>query len=274
VAACIYEFSDDQSAMGYHGDQEKTVVVLGLARSGTSVVTAMLGAIGVEMGSSLYDKANPLGSFEDDDFAALHKEIFELAGSDKNYWNPPNPEEILSLRESRARQIQQIVAQKSKKDKIWGWKHPRTVLTIELFLPHLRNPHFVAVFRNPLGIANSSVEHTKNYKLGKVDFLQALKLTSFYYGEMFKILERNPDVPTISVAFEEVVTQPIQEAKRLADFLGVEFTEAAKTQIECLVISREEIGKEKKRARGLGGKIPRLFQKYTRTLRGKKSFGE
>lgn len=258
--------------MGYHGDKEKTVVVLGLARSGTSVVTAMLGAIGVEMGSSLYDKANPLGSFEDEDFADLHKQVFEFTGTDINYWNPPSPEEILNLKEPWAPRIQEIVAQKSKKAKIWGWKHPRTVLTIELFLPHLRNPHFVAVFRNPLGIANSSVEHTKNYKLGRVDLLQALKLTSFYYGEMFKVLERHPDVPTISVAFEEVVTQPIQEAKRLADFLGVELTEAGKAKIERLVISREEIAKEKKKAtRLLGGKIPRLFRKFTRGLRGKKS---
>ncbi|MGH7847584.1 MAG: hypothetical protein ACREQW_20780, partial [Candidatus Binatia bacterium] len=88
--------------MGHHGDQQKTVVVLGLARSGTSVVTAMLRAIGVEMGSSLYDKANPLGSFEDEDFAELHKQVFELTGSDKNYWNPPGAEEILNLKEAWA----------------------------------------------------------------------------------------------------------------------------------------------------------------------------
>jgi hypothetical protein len=253
--------------MSYHGDQEKTVVVLGLARSGTSVVTAILGAIGVEMGSSIYDKANPLGSFEDTDFAELHQQLFEFTGSDKNYWNPPSAEDILNLKEQWASRIQEIIAQKSKKNKIWGWKHPRTVLTIELFLPHLRNPHFVTVFRNPLGIAKSSVEHTKNYKLGRVDLLPALKLTSFYYSEMFKALERHPDVPTISVAFEEVVTQPIQEAKRLADFLGVELTEPGKARIERLVISREEIGKQKKRATGLlGGKIPRLLRKYTRGL--------
>ncbi|MGH7847180.1 MAG: sulfotransferase, partial [Candidatus Binatia bacterium] len=179
---------------------------------------------------------------------------------------------ILNLKEAWAPRIKEIIAQKSKKDKIWGWKHPRTILTIELFLPHLRSPHFVAVFRNPLGIANSSVEHTKNYKSGRVDLLQALKLTSLYYGEMFKVLERHPEVPTISVAFEEVVTRPIQEAKRLGDFLGVELAEAAKAQIERLVISREEIAKEKQSATGLlGGKIPRLFRKYTRSLRGKQS---
>jgi hypothetical protein len=61
--------------MGYHSEKEKSVVVLGLARSGYLGRHAMLGVIGVEMGSSLYDKANPLGSFEDEDFAELHKEV-------------------------------------------------------------------------------------------------------------------------------------------------------------------------------------------------------
>lgn len=76
-------------------DTPRTVVVLGLARSGTSVVTGMLQILGVEMGPSIEDEANHRGSREDIDFARLHKEIFDPTGSERQYWNPPSREEIL-----------------------------------------------------------------------------------------------------------------------------------------------------------------------------------
>ena len=55
---------------------------------------------------------------------------------------------------------------------------------------------------------------------------------------------------------------PLKEARRLADFLGVEFTEDKMRQVERLVIPREKIAAEKTRAKTLmGGKIPRLLKK-------------
>src|SRR5262245_15383686 len=179
--------------MSDNGQRQKTVVVLGLARSGTSVVTGVLKILGVEMGSSVNDKANPFGSFEDRDFALLHREIFELASIGSSYWNPPSAEKILDVKERVRDAIAEIVARKSSGRAIWGWKHPRTLLTLELFLPALTNPHLVAVFRNPLGIAHSSVEHTKNYQSGRVDFLQALQLADFYHGKMINILQTHQD---------------------------------------------------------------------------------
>src|SRR5512134_2461070 len=111
------------------GQIQKTVVVLGLARSGTSVITGILKILGVEMGASVHDKANPFGSFEDLDFARLHREIFELASNGSSYWNPPSVEKILGLKERVRDAIAEIVARKSSGRAIWGWKHPRTILT-------------------------------------------------------------------------------------------------------------------------------------------------
>ena len=66
----------------------KAVVILGLARSGSSLVTGVLRLLGVDVGAKEYaDKANPYGSFEDRDFRRLHREIFELARSGATYWS-------------------------------------------------------------------------------------------------------------------------------------------------------------------------------------------
>jgi hypothetical protein len=241
---------------------QKSVIVLGLARSGTSVVAAILRALGVDMGFSVRDKANPYGSLEDRDFAQLHKKIFDLAGN-KTYWNPPAPEAILSLKEQCDPLIRELVENKSRARPVWGWKHPRTILTLELFLPYLENPHLIAIFRNPLGIANSSVEHTKNYTADKVDFFQALRLVNFYYAEMFKILERHRALPAITVAFEDVVSQPMREAEKLANFVQLRLTEEKRAQIDKMVIARDRIAQEKARAKGFfTGTIPRLWRKY------------
>jgi hypothetical protein len=145
-------------------DPSRTVVVVGLARSGTSVVTGILRGLGVDMGPSIDDKANPRGSHEDIDFARFHKEVFDRTERGKGYWNPPSREAILALRPCLDATVRQLIRHKSEGKSIWGWKHPRTLLTYDLFLPYLVNPHLVLVFRNSLATALSSVEHTRKYE--------------------------------------------------------------------------------------------------------------
>ncbi|HWP56352.1 MAG TPA: sulfotransferase [Candidatus Acidoferrales bacterium] len=244
--------------------EEKTVIVLGLARSGTSVVAGMLKSIGVAMGPSVYDDANPLGSFEDRDFQQFHKQIFAAIGADRTYWNPPSLEEILKLKADWAAAIERLVARKSAPGKIWGWKHARTLLTVDLFLPYVHRPHFVAVFRNPLDIAKSSVELTRNYRSDKVDLLGALKIAAFYYGRMANILETHRGVPALFVAFEDIVSRPLREAQRMCDFLGLELTEGKRVAVERLVIPRAQIAERKRLAAGFfTGKVPRLIRNYS-----------
>lgn len=240
---------------------QKTVVVLGAARSGTSVTAGILASLGVDMGpTGGPDRSNPRGSFEDRDFADLHKEIFERAGGGKNYWDPPSPESILALKDEFASKIQDLSRRKSKVKTVWGWKHPRTMLTAELFLPYLNDPHFVVVFRNPVGTAGSSVKHTEKYR-DRVHFLEALKLTNFYYGEILKFFEKHPTLPKIFVAFEDVVADPLREARKLAEFLGLEMSEETTQDIHRLVIPREKVAIERKKATDLiAGKIPRFVK--------------
>jgi hypothetical protein len=131
----------------------------------------------------------------------------------------------------------------------------------ELYLPHLMNPHFVLVFRNPLGTAQSTVEHTRRFK-DQVDLWRALKLVNYYYGEILRFMDRHPDLPKVFVSFEDLVRDPLKEAGRLAEFLGIEFTEKKMRKVEKLIIPRERIAAEKIRANGLlTGKIPRLVKK-------------
>lgn len=247
---------------GEAGTNQKTVVVLGLARSGTSVTTGIVEALGVDMGPPSYPTDwNPKGNFEDEEFAKLHKAILNSAEEGKTYFDPTAPGKILAQRNKFEGRIRELLAEKSRGKALWGWKHPDTIMMAELYLPYLVNPHFILVFRNPLGTAHSTVEHTRRFK-DKVDLWRALKLVHFYHGEMMGFIDRHPELPKVFLSFEELVHDPVKEAARLAEFLGIELTDKKADEVERLVIPREKIAAEKVRAGTLlGGKIPRLVKK-------------
>lgn len=255
------------------GHREQTggpVVVLGLARSGTSVVTGMLNILGVEMGPSIEDQANPRGSYEDIDFAKLHKEIFDATGTGRGYWNPPPREAILALRAQFDAAVRELLDSKGSAQSLWGWKHPRTLLTYELFLPYLVNPRFVLVFRNPLATALSSVEHTRKYR-DPVDLSQALRLAHLYQAEMLRFLENHPEVAKLLVAYEDVLADPAKEAAKMAGFLGLALSEEKARAVAEFVLPREQLQVEKRKRRSFWrGKLPRLMHRWSDRATGRR----
>lgn len=226
----------------------KTVVVLGNARGGTSVTAGILRILGVAMDMSKNPSiSNPRGSFESIDVHKINCKIFNLsAGKDlgiEPYWDYSLPEKILAQKNKVRDDIQRFVFEKSKDKKIWGWKNPKTNLTIELFLPYLPNPYFVVVFRNPIKTAESTVIMT----MKKIDFYRALRSINFYNQEILRFLEKHPDLPRIFITFEDIINNPIKEAKRLSNFLDLELGEKQIVEINKLVIPREKIERERRK---------------------------
>jgi predicted O-methyltransferase YrrM len=228
---------------------QKTVIVLGNGRSGTSMVAGILQILGVAMDARKRPNPfNPKGDFESIDAHKINCKIYNLAAGknlgDEPHWNPPPYEKILAQKDKVKEDIQRFVLEKSKNRRIWGWKNPKTTLTIELFLPYLSNPHFVIVTRNPIKVAQSTARMTK----GQADFYKAFRLLNFYNNEMLNFLERHPDLPRLFLAFEDIIEDPIKEAKKLADFLGLELTKEKKVKIKKFVIPKEKIQIEKRKA--------------------------
>jgi hypothetical protein len=240
----------------------KAVVILGLARSGSSVVTGVLRLLGVDVGAREYaDKANPYGSFEDRDFRRLHREIFELARSGATYWDPPSRAAIMSLKERFAPRIKALICEKEQGKTLWGWKENRGILTIDLFLPYLKNPHLVVIFRNSLATARSGVRHTARHE--DINLLHALRVGNLYHDELWGLLTRYPETPKILLEYEELVRDPRHQIELLANFLGVHPTDDQMASIEGFVIPREKIEQAKGKIKTLwGGSIPRFLRRH------------
>ena len=73
---------------------EKEVIILGMHRSGTSLMVNVLYKLGVNMGRIFKKKnyTNPLGFYEDINFIDLNKYIIKRLG--KDWKNPPDISEL------------------------------------------------------------------------------------------------------------------------------------------------------------------------------------
>jgi len=147
----------------------KTYVVLGMHKSGTSFIAKSLHDQGVEMGVRDADKKHTL--YEHLEFNKLNREILREAGG--SWDNPPLENKIrMVMQDSNMKQkISRLIGQ--FKNVFWGFKDPRTVLTIDNILPHLKDDvYLVCVFRKPEKVANSlkiqgGVERKRAYELYK-----------------------------------------------------------------------------------------------------------
>lgn len=129
------------------------IIVLGMHRSGTSLVSGILYRLGVDMGIAFRkpDQHNPTGYYEDIDIRDLNKAIFAAAGG--RWFNPPNLEDVSAVIGGFDAQVKELVASKSG---TWGFKDPRTAFTIHALEPYLpEDLRFIHVLRNPSDVVAS-----------------------------------------------------------------------------------------------------------------------
>lgn len=135
----------------------KTFIVLGMHRSATSLMAKGLAAANVNMGPVLLgpSRSNVHGHYEDVDFMHLNDRILNAAGG--TWDNPPDHGAVLAVKHLFADEISSLVdcRNKNNQNQLWGWKEPRTVLTIWLYVEYLINPHFIFCFRDVEDVAAS-----------------------------------------------------------------------------------------------------------------------
>lgn len=145
----------------------KTYIILGYARSGTSFLVSSLESSGVYIGRDFHLGRNVHGGFESRDFVNINQSILVDAGGGKWAHNVPPPEkDILALADKYSTQMREAIEQ--NKTESWGWKDPRTTLTIRLWMPHILevdpDPFIYACFRKPQYAASSFDKRAKTDK--------------------------------------------------------------------------------------------------------------
>ena len=168
------------------GDNEsptsRTIIIVGLPRSGTSMPAKALHDLGVWMGDGI-DSA----VFEDVRLAeALEKKIKDLPGVIEDYNN---------------------------RFDTWGFKRPSAFKLLPKHINKFRNPRILVMFRDPLAIAK------RNSISVEIPFHTALQDSTKQISKLVNF-SINIDAPKMLVSYEKAILSPEKFIKALVQFVG------------------------------------------------------
>jgi hypothetical protein len=195
------------------------LIVLGMHRSGTSVLARLLNMMGVYFGpegmSTGANSENPKGFWERKDVRALNDFALQSAGCD---WNRVSAFDIEAL---SAEVVEEFLVRAGKivlemdANRPWFIKEPRLCLLLPLWRRILEKPVCVHIHRSPVEVAASL--QTRN----RIPIEAGMALWQRYVVSAHAASE---GLPAVTVAHRELMTAPMDVVSRLhreLDVLGV-----------------------------------------------------
>ncbi|MEN9447765.1 MAG: hypothetical protein RJA25_1055 [Bacteroidota bacterium] len=247
---------------------QQPVIILGMHRSGTTMITKMLENVGLFLGTEKEINHESLFFWE------INNWIFDIhtATPEKpynlRYKNPACEQVIVDSLEYfiQSNKRKQYLGNLSSKfqsikdiDIPFGWKDPKNTYTIDFWSKIFPNPKIIHIYRNPIDAVSSYIERDlilKNKfewnwkKKLKRDFLisknfhQNFRLTSIeegynlweeYVSRAMSLSEIYPNY--ISVKYEDFLEQPQKHLSSIAAFAGLRPSEAQLKQATSTIKS-------------------------------------
>lgn len=201
------------------------VFVIGMHRSGTSMVSRLLNMMGLYFGaegsSTGANIENPKGFWERRDVRKLNDYILQSNGFDWNFIHSFNSVEDFD-------EVTRIEFEKNARNLIfnldafrpWFLKEPRFCLTFPLWRKYLELPIIIYIYRNPYEVAKSLHERNEF----PIDYGVAMweKYNSF-------ALQNIKSLPTYGISHENLLKNPSVVINDLYDFLKNEGVEGIRT---------------------------------------------
>lgn len=209
------------------GPSPRPIIILGVDRSGTSLVSEMVlkwGAYAGDLGKMLAANVNnPQGYWEYrpmQDILNAVMESTELPNCHPDMDRKLAEQGVSSHLRDRALRL---VAEMEAEGRPWFWKEPFLSLTLAFWEQIWKNPVYVIPVRNP---HDSAVSYEKMFlppalRDGGIRIIGMFLLRWQHF--MLSILEhseRNPS--TIFIPYEELLSNPQEQCRRLARFLDME----------------------------------------------------
>lgn len=195
---------------------QQVVCVLGMHRSGTSLITRILNLLGVDLGPEerLLDPEpdNPLGFWEHRAFVELNDEILEMLGGG---WHQPPAfgpgwETSPALSGLRGAAVE-MIRREFGRSELWGWKDPRACLTLlfwKLLIPGMR---YVICLRNPVDVARS---------LARRDGFSVEKSGRLWVEHVEASLRHTAGEERLILFYEDVMADWTRPLPELSRFIG------------------------------------------------------
>lgn len=206
----------------------KLILVLGMHRSGTSLLASLLHRIGIHLGESFIpaDSANPAGYWENIEVVAAHDKLLEDMGRE---WHTasaalpyPNNWWLSEAAQKARRELFSIASRELEKgDGTWAFKDPRTCRLLPLWRQVMDDiaqhapvtPIYLLAKRRPTEVGAS---------LARRDGLapeMAELLWLWHYLEPLKFLGDKID---LVVSYDSWFEAPIEQTRNILRVLGVD----------------------------------------------------
>ncbi len=192
------------------------VIIVGMHRSGTSLVGSIVSALGVHMGETAEaDLYNTGGYFEDLGLLRLNEALLSDMGA--AWHTPPSGEMIAAYRDKIQNAYGEYIANRADYRQ-WGVKDPRLSLFLSEFLSQLDDARIIHCERDGAQVANSLLER---------DLLpteQSLILKQRYDESVRAAVG---DMRYLVMNYSMLRASPQKEIQRVAKFLELAVTKDA-----------------------------------------------
>ncbi len=199
-------------------DLKEVVFVLGMHRSGTSLVTGLLRHAGLELGSNLlmHAKDNPKGHFEDRKFININNDILKSCGGS---WRAPPKLQRIKFDVNTSKRVVDFL-RGWKVGKV-GLKDPRTCLTFHLWVVAIRylqedTKIKAVIVQRP----HEQIAHSLQKRNG-FTIQQGLKLTWLYNKALIANLSKT-GVSFIITNYEDYFKDAKAALQPVVDFCGLQ----------------------------------------------------
>lgn len=218
------------------------VIVIGMHRSGTSLLARLLRAGGVFMGAwrNNHDEAQF--------FFRHNRRIFRMAHT---YWDRPEPvRELLrvsAVREAVVADLRQSVASLTAVSYLgwkhflrmpnletvtypWGWKEPRTSYTLPLWLELFPAARIIHLSRHGVDVADSLRRRERSRKTKMRNKLFSIRCLSLegafalwaeYEAMCLEVVESVAPERVLRLRYEDLITAPRRHLAEVMEFAGV-----------------------------------------------------
>ena len=213
----------------------RAIVALGMHRSGTSLLSRSLQALGVHIGDHFVEDKpdNPTGYWENQFIVDLNERLFRQlrlewkSGSliDNKEWLTP---EIVSMQTEAAEYLHSHFASQP----LWGFKDPRTIRLLPfwraVFSAQAWDDNYVIIIRNPLSVAGS-LDHREG--------MSAIQSHLIWLAHMTPYLELLAGRPRVVVDYDLLMLEPQKQLERIADRLKIALNEENRRAVETFAAS-------------------------------------
>jgi O-antigen biosynthesis protein len=181
-------------------------IVTGMHRSGTSMLAGVLHHSGISMGRQFREPLpeNPKGFFEEEAFRRENDRVLRQSGYTIKQWKESF--QGLSITNADLTRASAVVARFNRLPEPWGWKDPRTCLTLRLWLMALQglglagSTRIIVVTRDIRAVARSLLAR------GNVASpAHGAALWMMYNRELNKALRFRTAPPVLRVEYERLI---------------------------------------------------------------------